>query len=155
MEFHGLALSGNMGILAVVMQLIRFVSGWGLYVTFVLVLCRMAARRNWPAAVLAAAALIGFWHFKVLSEPQAFTIVVIVYYATLMSFLIRFGFVATLSFLFCHHLLAWMPFTNDLQGPDLAPTILAVVIVLLIAGYGYYTSVGGRPAFEKAMAGRG
>lgn len=154
-EFKVSALSGNIALLAQFLELIRFVAGWGVYIIIILVLCRMVVPNDWLAAVVASVLLMVFWFFKFVAQPDPFTFVVMVYFATLMFFLIRLGAVAAFSFLFCHHLLVWMPLSDDLKGPDLAPTVLAVVVVLAFAGWGFYTSVGGRFAFEKPREGLG
>ncbi len=146
------AFSGNTELLALVLRLIRFFSGWGIYVTIILVLCRMVVRSNRLAAVLATALLMIFWMFDDVAAPNRYTIVLIAYFMTVMFFLIRFGVVAAFTFLFCHHLLMWIPFTVDLKGPDVAPTLFTVVVVLAIAGYGFYTSVGGRRFFANLFA---
>ncbi len=92
--------------------------------------------------VIAPVGLIPFWHAKHAAEPDPFLIVLAVYYGTLML-LLRFGVVAVLRFLVCHHLLLRMP-VADGPGPDLTPAIVVVLTILLIAGYGFYISVGGR-----------
>jgi len=148
-EFHAAPLSGNIDLLAALVGVIRFVFGWGMYVTIILVLCRIVVRSDYWAALLASALLMVFWFFPDVSKPSPFTFVLITYLATVMFFLIRSGIVATFSFLFCHHLLVKMPLSHDLRGPDLAPTVLVVVIVLATAGYGFYMSVGGHRFFAN------
>ncbi|MCH5375764.1 MAG: hypothetical protein JJ992_17470, partial [Planctomycetes bacterium] len=120
-----------------------FIANWGSYILIVLVICRFAARRDSLAVVVAPLALIAFWHTGELTAPSPFLIVLVVYYGTLMMLLIRFGVVAVFSFLICHHLLVRMPIADGL-GPDLTPTVVVVLTILLIAGYGFYISVGGR-----------
>jgi len=143
------ALSGNVALISIILQLIQFLSSWGFYVIIVLAICRFLVRRDSLSLVIASLVLITFWQFENIAAPGLFTIELVCYYMTLMFLLLRFGIVATFTFLFCHHLLMWMPISDDLKGPDVAPTILAVVTILSIAGYGFYTSVGGRSFFAK------
>jgi serine/threonine protein kinase len=145
-------LSGNVALLAILLQLIEFLSNWGLYVIIVLVICRFVVHSDRVSLVVAPVMLITFWQFENIATPNSYTIVLVVYYTTLMFLLLRFGIVATFTFLFCHHLMVCIPFTNDLKGPDLAPTIFAVTVVLAIAGYGFYASVGGRTYFASLFS---
>lgn len=145
-------LSGNVALLALLLQLIEFLSNWGLYVIIVLVICRFVVHSDRVSLVVAPVMLITFWQFENIATPNPYTIVLVCYYTTLMFLLLRFGIVATFTFLFCHHLMVCIPFTNDLKGPDLAPTIFAVTVVLAIAGYGFYASVGGRTYFASLFS---
>jgi hypothetical protein len=142
-EFVPLALSGNVALLTFLLQFIQFIANWGSYILIVLVICRFAARRDSVAMVITPLLLIAFWHVKHAIDPDPFLIVLAVYYGTLMLLLLRFGVVAVFSFLFCHHLLLCVPIADGL-GSDLTPTVVAVLTILLIAGYGFYISIGGR-----------
>ena len=70
--------------MAVILLQIRFISGWGLYITIILVLCRMMTGSNWWAALLAIAINMIFWQFDYLVTPEPYTIVFIIYFAMMM-----------------------------------------------------------------------
>jgi hypothetical protein len=149
-EFNPLALSGNTALLTFLLQFIQFIANWGSYILIVLVICRFAARRDLVAIVITPLALIAFWFTGQVADPSPILIVLAVYYGTLMVLLIRCGVVAVFSFLVCHHLLLRMPIADG-PGPDLTPTVVVVLTILLIAGYGFYISVGGRKPLIAKM----
>ena len=150
-EFNPLALSGNTALLTFILRFIQFIANWGAYVLIVLVIIRFAVKRDWVAMVITPLLLTSFWHTKDALEPSLYLIVLAAYYGTLMLLLLRLGVVAVFSFLFCHHLVLRVPIADGL-GPDLTPTVVATLIILSIAGFGFYASIGGRKQLIAKLA---
>jgi hypothetical protein len=150
-EISASTLSGPQFMSAEVLGVVRFVMLWLGYITINLVLFRIAVKRNWLAAVLASLLLISLWHSQHIYNPSLFWILLATYYGTIMCFLIRFGLIAAGSFMFCNHLLAQFPITNDWIGPDVSTTVFVGIVVLIYASFGFYNAVGGRSFFTKLV----
>jgi hypothetical protein len=73
------------------------------------------------------------------------------YYFTAGVLIARLGVLAASSFMLCHGFFRFFPWTADWGGPDLPGTVFAVIAILICALYGFYTSVGGRAAFETPL----
>ena len=125
---------------------------YGTYIIIFLVLFRVLVKTDWLAAVLTASLMIFFWHDQALFSPSTFMIVLIAYYGLITTLLIRFGVAATVSMMFCHHLGERFPLSADRLGPDVSTTAFVIVTILLLACYGFYTSVGGRAFFARLSA---
>jgi serine/threonine-protein kinase len=117
-----------------------------LYFLLFLLLLRAVLRKPWLAAcafvvvysaifTAAAGAVYTTWFFMTL-------VVSIGLYVML-----RFGLLATVSLLLVRHLLTF-PLTADLSAWYAGSGVFAVGMIVLLAGYGCYTSLAGRPLFR-------
>ena len=116
---------------------------------FVLLLLYIILRRERLAALtlwLIMAVALSLTHETVVGVPFAFlgallTIVV----------LYRYGLLALISAIFFLHLVIFFPITSDLSAWYAADFVLALIICLALAGFGFYTSLAGQPLFRGAL----
>ena len=120
--------------------------GGGLSYLLMLAVLRFLLRRTWlAAAVLAVVVSLayggaptgrGFW------EPAA-------YFSALVLVLARFGLVAAMTMSFTHFLVLATPFTTDFSRWYAWQGICAVLLLLTIAAYAFWTNLGGRPLWQE------
>ena len=64
--------------------------------------------------------------------------------------LVRFGLLAVISMVFFSHLLIFYPITTELTAWYATDFTIALAIALVLAAYGFYTSLGG----QKLLSGK-
>jgi hypothetical protein len=133
--------------------------GFPLQMAVVMILVRFVVRNKW-VPVLMAGGFTFAWHPGLLaplwttsqdfgSQDLANILAYTMYYVTAGALIARFGVLAASSFMLCHGLFRFFPWTADLGGPDLPGTVFAVIAILSCALYGFYTSVGGPTSFRN------
>jgi serine/threonine protein kinase len=75
----------------------------------------------------------------------------ILVYAIAVLIVIRFGLVPLAVAIFTIDMLANVPFSADFSSWYMTTSILALVSVVAIAGWGFYHSLGGQPLFKVEM----
>ncbi|HEU4477295.1 MAG TPA: serine/threonine-protein kinase [Pyrinomonadaceae bacterium] len=65
--------------------------------------------------------------------------------------LYRYGLLALISALFCVHLLIFFPITSDLSAWYAPDYVLALIVCVALAVFGFYTSLAGQPLFRGAL----
>ena len=65
--------------------------------------------------------------------------------------LYRYGLLALITALFYFHLLIFFPITSDFSAWYAGDYVLAIIICLGIAVFGFYTSLAGQPLFRGAL----
>jgi serine/threonine-protein kinase len=65
--------------------------------------------------------------------------------------LYRYGLLALVSTIFFLHLVIFFPITSDFSAWYAADFVLALLISLALAGYGFYTSLAGQPLFRASL----
>ena len=78
------------------------------------------------------------------------------FFTALAAFLVvfvlfRYGLLATVSALFFAHLWAFFPMTTELTAWYATDFVIALVICLALAAYGFYTSLGGQRLFPGGL----
>jgi hypothetical protein len=71
--------------------------------------------------------------------------------AMVVWLLYRYGLLALISAIFFLHLTIFFPITSDLSAWYAGDFVLALIISLALAGYGFYTSLAGEPLFRGAL----
>ncbi|HEV7799002.1 MAG TPA: hypothetical protein VGO73_12630 [Pyrinomonadaceae bacterium] len=61
--------------------------------------------------------------------------------------LYRYGLLATISALFVAHLLIFYPMTTELTAWYATDFVIALVVCIALAAYGFYVSLAGQPLF--------
>jgi len=122
---------------------------------FVMLLAfRMVLRRTWAAAIACIAvygAFVGqFLTAEMYSLPVSF-VVAGVWAACTITVLLRFGLLATLAGLYLHFILTWLPWTLDLSSWWSSNFLIGLLAFLLVIGYGFYVSLGGRSIFGDML----
>lgn len=70
--------------------------------------------------------------------------------AMIVWLLYRYGLLALIVAIFFIHLLIFYPITSDFSAWYAADFVLALLIALGLAGFGFYTSLAGEPLFRGA-----
>jgi uncharacterized membrane protein len=65
--------------------------------------------------------------------------------------LYRYGLLALVSAIFFFHLVSFFPITSDFSAWYAADFVLALLISLALAGFGFYTSLAGQPLFRASL----
>ncbi|MEK6282454.1 MAG: serine/threonine-protein kinase [Acidobacteriota bacterium] len=116
---------------------------------FFLFLLYIILRKEWLAAValwLIATLALGLVHETLVGMPfvslSAFLVVWVLY---------RYGLLALISAIFFNHLIVFYPITSDFSAWYAADFVLALLISLALAVFGFYTSLAGQPLFRGAF----
>jgi serine/threonine-protein kinase len=120
--------------------------GFVIYIAIIMVLLRIVLRNEW-LALLGTVAVFTLVMFN--SESVAWAGILIVFFGMVALFIARLGVIAAGSCVFCNAILSGFPMDNNLVGPDVAGCVFAVMVIIAWAGYGFYTSVGGRSRFAE------
>ncbi len=151
-----LSMSGLDGLLYVL--LIASIAATCLVVMTLLVellVLRLITRRTW-AAVVGAVLLSSVTYVAYLvSEPQVPLAFRVAYFvlpgAATVFLLLRFGLVAALVGNAMHLMLIFAPLTLDPASWYIDRSLIVLGIVAAVVGYGFYTSLAGRPIFRDAI----
>ncbi len=136
---------------------LRWSFSFALQLAMAMVLVRAVVRNKWLPAIAAVLFVIA-WHPDILSPlldgpsstQVAYAVGFAAYYFVTTILIARMGVLAAGSFMLCHRFFRQFPWSADWYGPDLPGTIFAVSAIVVCALYGFYTSVGGRVAFEDS-----
>jgi serine/threonine-protein kinase len=117
---------------------------------FVLLGLKVLLRREWIAAVVFVAIFsalnsLGSQHPAV-EIPTA----VIVYLVAVIG-VVRFGLVALTCAIFTVDMLGNVPFSADLSAWYMSTSVLATLTVVVLAGWGFYRSLGGEPLWRPEV----
>jgi hypothetical protein len=103
---------------------------------------RLAAVAVWLIGTVA----LSLTHETALGVPfsclAAFLVVWVLY---------RYGLLALISAIFFLHLHIFYPVTSDFSAWYAADFVLALLIALALAGFGFYTSLAGQPLFRATL----
>ena len=120
--------------------------GFVIYIAIIMVLLRIVLRKEW-LVLLVTVAIFTFVMSDI--ESVAWTGILIGFFGMAALFIARLGVIAAGSCVFCNGVLSAFPMDNNLVGPDVAGCVFAVTVIIAWAGYGFYTSVGGRARFAQ------
>jgi hypothetical protein len=122
----------------------------GMGYVLILLLLTLLLRKNWLAA-------IGLWLLFMLPRLAAgeFSLISLLMPAILWAVIVwviaRFGLLAMVAAQFFYFMVTFYPYTADFSAWYSGNTIFAVIVCLLFAAYGFYTSAGGRSAFRMRL----
>jgi Protein kinase domain len=143
-------LLGGLRILAAwVGQVVNSVQGMLLFF-FVLFLFRVVLRRPWLAtlafiALFATSRILGN-EYSIVQIPTSIAIFAIIAFAV-----VRFGLVALAAGLFTADLVIGAPMAGSFSSWYASATIFVFLSVLALAGWAFYTSLGGRPLWSGEL----
>jgi serine/threonine-protein kinase len=117
---------------------------------FLLLGLKVLLRKDWLAAgafvvIFTALRSLGSPYIKV--EVPALMLV----YAIAVLIVYRFGLVPLAVAIFTIDMLANVPFTADLSAWYMGTTLLALLSVVALAGWGFYHSLGGEPVWRMEV----
>ena len=130
---------GSVFLLAVLSALLTSFGGLAF-----LVALRLIVRRTLPAAILLVTLLVPV--FATAMSPVEIGLHVIVS-ALGVTVLLRIGLVAHVATLILVDLLTWMPLTLDGDAWYFGQSTIVLLAIAALATYGFFTALGGRPAF--------
>jgi serine/threonine-protein kinase len=111
---------------------------------FLMLALRVLLRKQWIAAVAFVGIFIGLRSSQITYpavELPAFLLV----YVVLVVIIVRFGLLSLAVASFTVDMLANVPFTADFSAWYMSTTLLALLSVVALAGWGFYHSLGGEP----------
>ena len=144
------SLLGGRQAMSVLSGILAFQPGWALWALFLSFLLFVLLRRRW---LVIAAWLLLYVGSGVLqtNHPLIVAPFLLLYISAVLFGLFRFGVLATAVALFVQHTLGELPVTADLSEWYSGPTFLALAVILLLAIYGFYTALAGRPLFKDGL----
>ena len=85
-------------------------------------------------------------------QANLMMIPVVALFALIFVFVLyRYGLLALAFALFVSHLWVFFPVTSDFTAWYATDFIISLVICIALAGYGFYTSLGGQPVFKGGL----
>jgi predicted Ser/Thr protein kinase len=117
---------------------------------FLLLGLKVLLRRDWLAAIVFVAIfalLQGLTSSYVAVELPAWVLI----YAVAVLIVYRFGLIPLACAIFTVNMLANVPFTTDFSAWYASTSILALLSVLALAGWGFYHSLGGEPLLRPEI----
>jgi hypothetical protein len=121
----------------------------GFIVLFFLLLMYIVLRRERLAALavwLIVAVALSLTHETPAGVPFSALAVFL-----LIWVLYRYGLLALITALFFLHLVIFYPITSDLSAWYAGDFVLALIVSLALAVFGFYTSLAGEPLFRGAL----
>jgi hypothetical protein len=107
-------------------------------------------RAEWIAAFLFVVIFVGMRSLQ--STHLAVDIpVIFLIYSVLVLIVLRFGLVPLAVGAFTVDMLGNVPFTADFSAWYMTTTIFALLSVVVLAGWGFYHSLGGEPLWRAEM----
>jgi hypothetical protein len=120
-----------------------------LYFFFLLLFLKVVLRRDWLAAV----AFVGIFSLRAYGSSY-WTVELPMYiliYAIAVLIVFRFGLVPLTCAIFTVDMLSSVPFTTDLSAWYMPTSVLALLSVLALAGWGCYHSLGGELLWQPEI----
>lgn len=119
---------------------------------FVMLLFYIILRRQWLAAIalFVTALAIEFFAFAA-AAPRFYWIASMAIALTITIVVARFGLLATIAAQLFFFLSMEYPITTDFSAWYASSTIFAIAIILGLAVFGFYTSLGGQPVFAGRL----
>jgi len=108
------------------------------------------AHTDWIAAPFFVAILVGIRSFG-LPHPSVLVPALVVIFAILSVIVVRFGLVPLAVAAFTIDMFLKVPFTADFSAWYFGSTILALLTLVALAGWGFYHSLGGQPLWKVEM----
>ena len=118
----------------------------------------LVVRRVWLTAPIAGliVAAMSFWLLWVLNVPLGFAAPFSVIVATIaMWSLFRFGLLAAAVAISTTSILMNIPWTSDLSSWAAGSMVLGLGVLVGVFGFGFYTSLAGKPIFRDVLTQRG
>ena len=117
---------------------------------FVLLVLKALLRKEWLAALVFVAIFAVPTGLSSSYVPVELPTQILVY-AIALLIVIRFGLVPLAVAIFTIDMLGNVPFSADFSSWYMTTSVLALVSVVAIAGWGFYHSLGGQPLFKVEM----
>ena len=117
---------------------------------FLLLALRVVLRKDWLAAFAFVAIFVGTRSLESTFPTVEIPAIVLVY-VVLVVIIVRFGLVSLAVASFTVDMLANVPFTADASTWYMSTTLLALLSVVALAGWGFYHSLGGEPLWKVEM----
>jgi hypothetical protein len=116
---------------------------------FVLFVLRLLLRKDWLAGVALVAVLTALAAFQS-DTPVVTAFAQIITNTVIVFLLIRFGLLAMIAAQFLGVVIGSYPLTTELSAWYISISFAGLLLIGAVAFYGFYFSLGGRPAFGSA-----
>ena len=117
---------------------------------FILFLLRLLLRNQWAAAAAFLLLFVGLGSLGFVESPMLFALLGAIQYGLILFVMMRFGLAALVTASFSYGALLALPLTVQTSAWYAGIGLSGLLVLLAIALYGFYTSLGGRPAFGGA-----
>jgi hypothetical protein len=117
---------------------------------FLLLALKVVLRRDWLAAI-AFVAIFALPRGLTSSHAATELPMLILIYGIAVLIVFRFGLVPLAIAIFTVDMLAGVPFSSDFSTWYMPTSILALLSVVALAGWGFYHSLGGEPLWRVEM----
>ena len=124
-----------------------------LWILFALVAINLLVRRLWITAVIMVAFLVMTDADGIAQAPPLWLGLTfgVISVSAIVFVLLRFGLLSMFTFFVINFLLISTAPTLDTSKWFFAPSLAVVLLVVAVAGYGYYASRGGEPLFGRRI----
>ena len=154
-EPGGLQYSSLLGVRSAIASLLLYVLVYVLYalvIFFVLFAIRLLVKRDWLAAIIVA--FIGAATNAGGEYPALTYLYLGIIWLSILLMLRRFGMLTLVVGLVVQNVLLVFPTTSHFSRWYASAGLTAIVVVLGLACYGFYVSLGGKPLFSGAALDR-
>jgi Protein kinase domain len=118
-------------------------------VVFLLLFLGLLLRKDWVGIAVGSLILIALFLSPEIARAHWIGLVSIALYVVALVFCaVRFGPVALMATLMVVHLWVFYPITTELNAWYASSFVLDLILLLAMATYGFYTSLGGQPVFK-------
>ncbi len=117
---------------------------------FLLLGLKVLLRKDWIAAIAFVALFVGLRSLQS-THPAVDLPALVLVYGVLVLIVFRFGLVPLACAAFTVDMLGSVPFTADFSAWYMGTTVLALLSVVALAGWGFYHSLGGEPVWKVEM----
>jgi serine/threonine-protein kinase len=120
-----------------------------IFVLLLFFLLRIILRRQWLATV----GLILFCGLlsQLLAPEEISAAIIFLWWCVAIFLVLRFGLVAACLYYFAGYMLTSYPITSNLSAWYSTSGLFAIAVLLLLAGFAFYTSLGGQKVFEGKL----
>jgi serine/threonine-protein kinase len=148
--FNRATLGGPLEVAGVLVANTGFPIPAVLAITLLLVLLRLILRKDWLAFLVAGLLLsiagLGFAGSEQVSIPLALLRATLCN-GVILFVLIRYGILAAMALFYTANVILEFPMSLDLSHWYAGNCLAALLVILGLAAYGFYNSLGGRPIF--------
>jgi hypothetical protein len=147
---HTFGLVGWDGFMVLMLAAIRSSLLFGLIVVFIVLFFSMLLRRNWLGITVAWLLFAGFFLVRSIDLGIAGALFTLVAPTIIVLVVVRFGLLAFMVVMLFPHLRNFFPVTTDISVWYAGNFIVALILLLGLAVWAFYTSLGG----QKVLSGK-
>lgn len=120
----------------------------GFVVLFVMLLLSVILRKNWLGTLLTWLLLGAMLSLALFTDTYVVVLLAFMSSAIYVVAVYRYGLLALLSTMFFFHLWVFFPITSEFSAWYAGDFVLALILLVALAAYGFYTSLGDQKVFR-------